>query len=80
MTEKMPPIVKIYEAFSAIADGRVAMGEGHAEVLSSDRTKSYKVFWKGDQYSSDDNASRWQGYPGYPVIAVLMLQGRLIFN
>lgn len=31
----------------------------------------------GSTYSSNDNATYWQGYAGYPVIAVLMLQGRL---
>ena len=36
--------------------------------------------WSGDQYSSNDNATFWQGYPGYPVIAVLMLLGKLPYD
>ena len=75
--KKMPPVEKVYEAWTALADHRVVMGEGYADVSSSDGEKSYVVRFSGNQYSSDDNATYWQGYPGYPVIAVLMLQGRL---
>lgn len=85
--KKLPPLEKIYEAYTAVADGRVSMpakepvwspGEtGRAQVHSSDGSKTYEVQWSGDQYSSDDNGTYWQGYAGYPVIAVLMLQGRL---
>lgn len=77
MMKKLPPIEKIYEAYSAVADGRVTLGEDSAKVASSDRSKEYTVRWKDGQYSSNDSATYWQGYAGYPVIAVLMLQGRL---
>lgn len=76
----LPPVEKIYEAYSAVADGRVQMSDGCAVVSSSDNKKQYAVEWDEDVYSSNDNASYWQGYIGYPVIAVLMLQGRLSFN
>ena len=36
MGVKMPPIEKIHEAYSAIADGRVVLKEGEAEVVSSE--------------------------------------------
>lgn len=75
--EKLPPVEKIPEAYSAIADGRVDMREGVAEVRSSNGAKSYVVRWHGDAYTSTDSATYWQGYAGYPVLAVLMLQGRL---
>lgn len=75
--EKLPPLQKIYEAWSALADSRVEMEEDTAEVTSSNDTKRYTVSWSGDVYSSDDNASYWQGYAGYPVLAVLMKQGKL---
>lgn len=75
--EKLPPIEKIPEAWSAIADGRVVLHADHAEVRSSEGEKTYLVRWEGDTYSSTDNATTWQGYAGYPVLAVLMLQGRL---
>lgn len=77
---KTPPVEKIYEAFSAIADGRVTLKEESASVTSSDNSKEYIVEWKDNTYSSNDNASYWQGYFGYPVIAVLLLQGKLPFN
>ena len=77
MMEKMPPIEKIYEAYSAIADSRVVMGEDSAKVASSDYAKEYTVKWEGGVYSANDNATYWASYAGYPIIAVLMLQGKL---
>lgn len=78
--KKMPPIEKIYEAWSAITDNRVALYDDYATVKSSDGRKTYQIRFDGNQYSSDDNATYWQGYPGYPIIAVLMLQGKLPFD
>lgn len=78
--KKMPPIEKIYEAYSAIADGRVTLNEDSAKVASSNGEKQYIVTWKNNVYTSNDNASYWQGYAGYPMIAVLMLQGKLTLN
>lgn len=79
--EKLPPIEKVYEALSAVADGRVTLrpGERQATVASSNGAKTYTVSWSEDgrTYSSNDNATYWQGYAGYPVIAVLMEQGIL---
>jgi hypothetical protein len=74
---KMPPIEKIHEAYSAIADNRVTMGTDSAKVASSNHAKEYTVTWKDGIYTSNDNASYWGGYAGYPMIAVLMLQGKL---
>lgn len=84
---KTGPVEKIYEALSAIADDRVKFiteegclmptAQGVAKVTSSDGKKTYTVTWQGEDYTSNDNATYWQGYAGYPVIAVLMLQGRL---
>lgn len=74
---KIPPIEKIHEAYGALADGRVHMVEGSATVTSSDGTKQYTVTWDGDTFSANDNASYWQGYMGYPLIAVLMWMGRV---
>ena len=79
--EKLPPIAKVYEAWSAVADGRVKLhpDERRATVTSSNGEKEYTVSWDEDgaAYSSNDNATYWQGYAGYPVIAVLMEQGEL---
>lgn len=76
-TWALPPIEKIYEAFSAVADGRVKMTDGCAYVSSSDNEKEYTVKWNEGVYSSNDNASYWQGYMGYPLIAIFMMQGKV---
>src|SRR5260370_41009000 len=75
---KMPPPAKIYEAIGALSDGRVRLeDERHASVLSSDRSKTYRVELSADgrEISSNDNASYWQGYLGYPAIAVMLMRG-----
>lgn len=82
--DKLPPLSKVYEAYSAVADGRVTFenadaNAGRALVRSSNGAKTYTVTWRdgGSVYTSNDSATYWQGYAGYPVIAVLMEQGRL---
>jgi hypothetical protein len=77
---KLPPPAKVYEAFSALADGRVRLGEaGRAEVRSSGGDKAYTVEWTGEfeAVTANDNASYWQGYLGYPIVAVLLTLGVL---
>ena len=77
MLKKMPPAQKVLEAFTAIADERVTMGDHEAKVDSSDDAREYTVRWQDEAYASSDPATYWQGYPGYPVIAVLLMQGKL---
>jgi hypothetical protein len=77
---KQPPIVKVYEAFTAVSGGHVSIVEpGRALVTSSDGARTYTVSWSegGSSMISDDNGSRWQGYAGYPIIAVLLERGSL---
>ncbi len=79
---KLPPEEKIYEAFSVLADNRYELtGEGKATVTSSGGDKKYQVSWSRLENKlkvfSNDNASRWQGYTGYPIIAVLMFTGMI---
>jgi hypothetical protein len=74
----MPPLIKVYEAFGAVADNRVKLRDGQdATVASSDGSKQYQVIVAegGREISSNDNASYWQGYLGYPAIAVLIARG-----
>src|SRR6266576_296456 len=75
---KLPPLIKVYEALGAIGDGRVRIVDSRrAEVVSSDGSKTYHVETSDDgrEISSNDNASYWQGYLGYPAIAVLLMRG-----
>lgn len=79
----LPPKAKIYEALTAVADGRVRQtGPTEAEVVSSGRDRTYRVCWSPDgrRFSSDDNASYWQGYMGYPIVAVLMVLGHVPYQ
>lgn len=77
---KLPPIEKIPEAYSAIQDNRVNLFDDHATVKSSNGEKEYLIKWKDNVFYSNDNSTYWQGYPGYPVIAVLLLQDKLPLN
>src|SRR5229473_3132381 len=70
---KMPPLIKVYEALGAIADGRVQIqDERSATVVSSEGDKTYAVAIAAREVSANDNASYWQGYLGYPAIAVMI--------
>ena len=77
---KLPPRAKVFEAFTAVADGRVRItGPGAAAVTSSGGDKAYDVEWSDDdrRITANDNASYWQGYLGYPIVAVLLARGKL---
>jgi hypothetical protein len=77
---KLPPRAKVFEAFTAVADGRVRLaGPGSATVTSSRGDKTYLVEWSDDggTVAANDNASYWQGYLGYPAVAVLLERGTL---
>lgn len=85
--KKLPPAEKIPEAWTAIVDGRVHCDgdihapEGTATVASSDGAKTYTVTWQPPAaYTSNDNGTYWRGYPGYPIVAVMMLQGILPYD
>ncbi|AEM39473.1 hypothetical protein Pyrfu_1616 [Pyrolobus fumarii 1A] len=84
-TLRLPPRIKVLEALGAIADGRVECVNDKcvfARVASSEGDRVYRVYVdveKGVAYS-DDNGTRLRGYVGYPLIAVLMLQGVLPFD
>ena len=77
---KMPPREKIHEALSAVADNRIIINGNTADVSSSDNSKRYLVEWNNNVYSSNDNATYWQGYVGYPIIGVLLLKEKINFD
>lgn len=79
----MPPLAKVYEALGAVVDERVKLtSPTTAEVGSSSGSKAYAVRWSEDlgSFTSNDNASYFVGYMGYPIIAVLLGQGRLLYD
>ena len=49
--EKNPPLSKIYEALSAVADQRIDIQADRAYVLSSDHAKRYTVKFLENGYS-----------------------------
>ncbi len=80
---KAPPKAKVYEAFSAVVAGRVTLvSELEAEVTSSAGDKGYCIEWDESlsEIASNDNASYWQGYLGYPIIAVLLAKGMVSYD
>ncbi|MFA5602857.1 MAG: hypothetical protein WDA21_03940 [Bacilli bacterium] len=77
---KMPPREKIPEALTVIADSRIEISNNLAEIFSSNRKKKYTVTWNDNVYTSNDNATYWQGYPGYTIIAVLLIKGKLNYD
>lgn len=77
---KLPPMEKIPEAYTAIEDERITIESDSAIVKSSNNEKEYLIKWQDNLYYSNDNSTYWQNYPGYPVLAVLMLQGKLTHN
>jgi hypothetical protein len=73
----------VYEALGALVDKRVEIkSDNHAIVWSSSRNKFYHVRCSSDGHALmvNDNGSYYQGYLGYPAIAVLMHQGRLPYQ
>lgn len=79
----MPPRIKVLEALGAIADNRIKKIDDKVyEVTSSDGTRKYRVIVDFDNRKvySNDNGTKLRGYVGYPIIAVLMLNGILPFN
>ncbi len=78
-----PPRIKILEALGAVSDGRIHVIDEHrARVVSSEGDKEYDVYvdWEQGIAYSNDNGTKFRGYVGYPIIAMLMLQGRLPFD
>lgn len=82
MKWKHPPIIKIYEAISSVADNRVEVSGNSGKVYSSSRNKFYEIYYDPSIQSimANDNGSYWKGYLGYPSIAFLMRVGILSYD
>jgi hypothetical protein len=84
MTWLNPHVSKIYEALGAIGDNRIefAISENEAKIYSSSKTKFYTVKWNDDltQMMANDTSAYWQGKLSYPMIAILMVKGKIQFD
>lgn len=77
---KIPIIEKIYEAYSAIADKRIAFEGEKILAESSDHSKKYTILKTEDSYISNDNMSFFKQTIGYPILATMMLEGKIDYN
>lgn len=79
---KQPPLIKIYEALGAVADGRIEIDGNNAKCFSSSKNKYYEVTYDKNTNSimTNDNGSYWKGYLGYPAIAFLLKKGTLEYK
>ena len=78
MLWKLPPKVKVLEALGCIADSRIkVINENTARIKSSNLDKEYTVrlYLDKKKVYSDDNASKFKHYIGYPIIAFLLFKG-----
>lgn len=77
-----PHISKIYEAFTTIADGRIEVDSNHAKCFSSSRGKHYEIDYDPETNSimSNDNTAFFIGAVSYPMIAMLMMKGKLDYD
>ncbi len=79
---KLPPIIKIYEALGAVADGRIQINGNAAQCFSSSGNKYYDVTFdpKKNAIMTNDNGSYWKDYVGYPAIAFLLSKNILPYR
>ena len=78
---RLPPRIKVLEALGSIADGRISVQDDEAEVTSSTGERTYKVIVRDDgRVYSTDNGTIYRGYIGYPIIAFLMIKGKLPYD
>ncbi len=80
MKLRTPPRIKVLEALGAIADNRIKKINDHYEVTSSEGDRTYNVKVNGKNAYSNDNGTVYRNYVGYPIIAVLMLEGKLKYD
>jgi len=78
---RLPPRIKVLEAAGSVADGRVKKeGDVYRVVSSEGEVRVYTVVIRDSKVQSDDNGTTFREYVGYPIIAVLMAEGRLPYD
>ncbi|MGC8557903.1 MAG: hypothetical protein ACP5NC_02770 [Nitrososphaeria archaeon] len=73
----LPPRIKVLEAVSALASGRVKRIDGGFKVRASLGNREYTVILSGESAYSDDNGTVHRQYIGYPIIAVMIMEGNI---
>jgi hypothetical protein len=74
MKWKNPPLIKVYEAIGSLGDKRIELVGNKAKVYSSSGNKYYDIEYDPakNAITSNDNASYYVGYLGYPCITFLL--------
>ena len=83
MVWKKAHISKIYEALTAIADGRIELiSTNKARCFSSSKGKFYEVEFdpQTNGIMSNDNTAYYTDSVSYPMIALLMLKGKITYD
>jgi hypothetical protein len=82
MIWKKPHISKIYEALTAIADDRIEINGNKAKCYSSSDNKVYDIQYDliNGSIMSNDNAAFFTYSLSYPMIAYLMLIGKIPYE
>ncbi len=80
---KSPHLSKVYEAIGALADSRLELlSECSARCYSSSMGKYYEVEYdsQSNAIMSNDNSAYFTGKVSYPMIAFLMLTGKIWYD
>lgn len=81
---QIPPIYKVYEAITCIADNRIEVSEDKtiAKTSSSSKNKTYTVEYNADKQEimANDNSAYWTDTISYPMIALLMLREEIEYD
>ena len=81
MELKLPPRIKILEALGCISDKRIKiLSENACKITSSTGEREYLVIIENERVYSNDNGTVYRKYVGYPIIAFLMVKGKLPFS
>lgn len=73
----------VYEALSAIADNRFTLvSESEAQCYSTSRNKFYSVHYDSENSAimSNDNMAFYVDEVSYPMVAMLLVKGKLEYN
>jgi len=79
---KKPHISRIYEALTAIADNRIELNGNSASCYSSDENRVYEIQYDPiiGSIMSNDNTAYYTYSLSYPMIAYLMLIGKIPYE